>query len=227
MIVPRIDAAPHPPTRARSDRGGCKVVRVALDGTLTYAPPFDRPYDFAVTGNARIYGDLVKPASLAEIAAYADGIGPWKRYVVSVRGVDADRDGRADDVNGDGAVDDADRQTTSPSTLIEAAHQAGLFVHTYTSWAVRPCLHVSKRVGHAGRRLRGQPDQRVPAVLLAGCRRGVLRLARYCARRPPRGAASAPLARTDPRALARGARASSVATRRAAGYDLREQRRSP
>ncbi len=105
---------------------------VALDGSLIYEDVNARPYDFAVNGDTRTYGDLQTAAGLAEIATYADGIGPWKRMIVSVEGVDADGDGNADDVNGDGAVNDADKTTTAPSSLIPDAHDAGLFVHAYT-----------------------------------------------------------------------------------------------
>ncbi|HSM80174.1 MAG TPA: glycerophosphodiester phosphodiesterase family protein [Nodosilinea sp.] len=105
---------------------------VALDGSLIYADVNARPYDFAVSGDTRTYGDLQTAAGRAEIATSADGIGPWKRMIVSVEGVDADGDGVADDVNGDGAVNDADKTTTAPSTLIPDAHEAGLFVHAYT-----------------------------------------------------------------------------------------------
>lgn len=104
---------------------------VALDGSLSYAAPYDKPYDFAVIGDARGFGDLVRPVNLTEIAKYADGIGPWKRYIVSVRGVDANGDGRADDVNGDGSVNDTDKQVIT-TNLIQEAHRAGLFVHAYT-----------------------------------------------------------------------------------------------
>jgi glycerophosphoryl diester phosphodiesterase len=103
---------------------------VRLDGSIdsdNYGP-----YDFKVTGDARTYADLVTPAGLAEIATYADGVGPWKRYIVGAAGVDADGNGAADDVNGDGATDDADRTATAPTTLIADAHAAGLFVHAYT-----------------------------------------------------------------------------------------------
>ncbi|HYO83592.1 MAG TPA: glycerophosphodiester phosphodiesterase, partial [Bryobacteraceae bacterium] len=104
---------------------------VALDGTLTYAAPYDKPYDFAVSGDPRGFGDLVKPAGLADIATYADGIGPWKRYVVGVRGADTNADGKADDVNADGTVNDADKSAVV-TTLVQDAHRAGLFVHTWT-----------------------------------------------------------------------------------------------
>ncbi|MBD2252496.1 esterase-like activity of phytase family protein, partial [Nostoc parmelioides] len=91
-----------------------------------------RPYDFIVSGDNRTYGDLRTPAGLAEIAEYADGIGPWKRMIVSVRGTDANNDGQADDVNGDGAVNDADKTLLPPTTLVQDAHNVGLQVHPYT-----------------------------------------------------------------------------------------------
>lgn len=101
---------------------------VALDGTLIEI----QPADFVVSGDKRTYGDLRSPEGLKEIATYADGIGPWKRMIVSVKGTDADGDGNADDVNKDGSVDDADKMTTAPTTLIQDAHNAGLQVHPYT-----------------------------------------------------------------------------------------------
>ncbi|MBN3895051.1 MAG: esterase-like activity of phytase family protein [Nostoc sp. NOS(2021)] len=91
-----------------------------------------QPYDLKVNGDSRTYGDLRTPEGLAEIATYADGIGPWKRMIVSVKGTDANGDGKADDVNGDGTVNDADKTTLPPTTLIQDAHNAGLQVHPYT-----------------------------------------------------------------------------------------------
>lgn len=105
---------------------------VALDGSLSYAPPFDKPYDYAVIGRPAKFSDLVTPAGLDEIATYANAIGPWKRYIVSVRATDLNGDGKADDVNGDGKVDDSDKTTTAPTTLIAEAHKRGLLVHTWT-----------------------------------------------------------------------------------------------
>ncbi|MBW4560192.1 MAG: phytase [Mojavia pulchra JT2-VF2] len=92
----------------------------------------DKPYDFVVGGDSRTYGDLTKPAELTNIAEYAAGIGPNKRLIVPAKGVDANSDGKDDDVNGDGAVNDADRTTTTPTTLVQDAHAAGLLVHPYT-----------------------------------------------------------------------------------------------
>ena len=105
---------------------------VADDGSLIYADVNARPYDFSVSGDQRTYGDLQTPAGLAEIAAYADGIGPWKPMILSTRIVDANADGKPDDLNGDGVVNGQDRVTTDPSQLVDNAHAEGLFVHAYT-----------------------------------------------------------------------------------------------
>ena len=85
-----------------------------------------------MAGDTRTYGDLQTPGGLAEIATYADGIGPWKRMIVSVKTVDANGDGKPDDLNGDGAINDADKVTLPPSALVDNAHDAGLLVHPYT-----------------------------------------------------------------------------------------------
>jgi len=92
---------------------------------------FDAPYDFTAAGDPRRYVDMVTPGGLAEIATYADGIGPWKRYIVGAKIIDADNNGQADDMNHDGSINDADK-TALVSTLIDDAHQEGLFVHAYT-----------------------------------------------------------------------------------------------
>ncbi|OBQ41107.1 MAG: glycerophosphodiester phosphodiesterase, partial [Anabaena sp. MDT14b] len=92
----------------------------------------DKPYDFIVSGDSRTYGDLRTSQGLADVAKYADAIGPWKRMIVSVKGTDANSDGKADDINGDGKVNDADKTTLAPSTLVQDAHKAGLLVHPYT-----------------------------------------------------------------------------------------------
>ncbi|MDD1462208.1 phytase, partial [Dolichospermum sp. ST_sed2] len=105
---------------------------VADDGTLLYQDVNARPYDFTVLGDNRTYGDLLTPAGLKEIAAYADGIGPWKRQIVSVKIVDNNNDGQADDLNNDGVINDADKVTASPTSLVSDAHKEGLVVHPYT-----------------------------------------------------------------------------------------------
>jgi glycerophosphoryl diester phosphodiesterase len=101
-------------------------------GELLYQDVNARPYDFAVAGDTRTYGDLQTPAGLAEIATYADGIGPWKRMIVSLKNVDANSDGIADDLNKDGVINDTDRVTLAPTSLVSDAHANGLLVHPYT-----------------------------------------------------------------------------------------------
>ncbi|MBW4580229.1 MAG: esterase-like activity of phytase family protein [Tildeniella nuda ZEHNDER 1965/U140] len=101
-------------------------------GDLLYQDVNARPYDFAVAGDTRTYADLQTTAGLAEIATYADGIGPWKRMIVSVKNVDRNNDGIADDLNNDGTINDADRVTLTPTSLVSDAHTAGLLVHPYT-----------------------------------------------------------------------------------------------
>src|SRR4051812_47003528 len=57
------------------------------DGTLDFRAPFDRPFDWTASGDprllARTFGFFATDAGLREIKTYADGIGPWKRYIVS------------------------------------------------------------------------------------------------------------------------------------------------
>jgi glycerophosphoryl diester phosphodiesterase len=101
-------------------------------GKLLYEDVNARPYDFTVAGDTRTYEDFQTAKGLAEIATYADGIGPWKRMIVSVKNVDADNDGKADDLNNDGTINDADRVTLAPTSLVADAHKVGLQVHPYT-----------------------------------------------------------------------------------------------
>ena len=100
-------------------------------GTLTYAAPYDRPYDWFKAGDTRLFSAMVTPAGLAEIKRYADGIGPWKPYIVPVK-CSVDANGNLRDINGDGKINLNDATTQAPTTLIADAHRAGLFVHAYT-----------------------------------------------------------------------------------------------
>jgi glycerophosphoryl diester phosphodiesterase len=100
-------------------------------GKITYAIPFDRPYDWCTSGDTRLFADMVTPAGLAEIRTYADGIGVWKPYIVPVKG-QVDAAGQLVDVNGDGKVDLRDAATQSLTSLVAEAHKQGLFVHVFT-----------------------------------------------------------------------------------------------
>ena len=70
-----------------------------------------RPYDFVVAGDPRTYADLATPEGLAEIATYADGVGPNKNLIVPR---------------------DADGRLLDPTGLVRDAHRAGLQVHPWT-----------------------------------------------------------------------------------------------
>ena len=69
------------------------------------------PYDLVAAGDPRTYADLSTPEGLAEIATYADGIGPSKNQIVPR---------------------DADGNLLEPTSLVDDAHRAGLLVHPYT-----------------------------------------------------------------------------------------------
>jgi glycerophosphoryl diester phosphodiesterase len=69
------------------------------------------PYDLVVAGDPRTYADLVTPQGLAEIATYADGVGPSKNLIVPR---------------------DAAGNLLAPTSLVRDAHRAGLVVHPWT-----------------------------------------------------------------------------------------------
>ena len=105
---------------------------VKADGSMSLVAPYDKPYDFAVAGDARTFASLLTPAGLKEVKTYADGIGPWKPYLIPSKQVDANNDGKADDLNGDGIIDNRDRVMMPPTDVVKNAHAEGLFVHPYT-----------------------------------------------------------------------------------------------
>lgn len=104
---------------------------VDKDGGIVLAAPFDKPYDFVVTGDKRTFKDLVSAEGLKEVKTYADGVGPWKPYLMPAKQVLGD-DGKPRDLNGDGAIDERDRVLLPPTDVVKNAHAAGLFVHTWT-----------------------------------------------------------------------------------------------
>ena len=96
---------------------------VDANGNLIYEAPFDRPYDWTVSGDpvllARTFGFFATNEGLEEISTYADGIGPWKKYIVSTN---------------------AANDTLPPTDLIDRAHDHGLLIHTWTFRSEQPRL---------------------------------------------------------------------------------------
>jgi glycerophosphoryl diester phosphodiesterase len=70
-----------------------------------------QPADLRGTSDHTTYGDMATAAGLRNIARYADGVGPWKNYIVP-----RDSSGRS----------------LPPTTFVDDAHRAGLVVHPYT-----------------------------------------------------------------------------------------------
>ncbi|MEK8027978.1 glycerophosphodiester phosphodiesterase family protein [Pseudaquabacterium rugosum] len=98
---------------------------VNADGSMSLVAPFAQPYDFVVAGDTRRFSDLLTASGLAFVKGYADAIGPWKPYLVKTVADGLDR-------NGDGAITLNDRRVDGSTGVIEAAHAAGLAVHTWT-----------------------------------------------------------------------------------------------
>ena len=110
-----------------------------------------QPYDLAVRGDPRTYVDLATPAGLAEIATYADAIGPNKALVIPR---------------------DADGRLAAPSALVADAHAAGLGVHPWTFRRENVFLPADFQAGDpadpAFPRLHGDLRAEVCAFLAAG-----------------------------------------------------------
>lgn len=105
---------------------------VNADGSISLVAPYAQPYDFVVAGDKRTFLDLVSKQGLAEIRTYADGVGPWKPYLMPTLAVDRNGDGKPDDLNGDGKIDERDRVLGKLTSVVADAHAVGLFVHTWT-----------------------------------------------------------------------------------------------
>lgn len=99
-------------------------------GTVLYNDIINsRPYDWTIAGDSRWFDTMLTPAGLAEIKTYADGIGPWKPMMVSWK-ITPYTDTNPDGTPYSGKTSVATTQT--PTTLIDDAHKAGLFVHVFT-----------------------------------------------------------------------------------------------
>lgn len=98
---------------------------VNADGSMDLVAPYAQPYDFVVAGDSRTFADLLTEQGLDFVATYADGIGPWKPYLLKTVADGVDRDGN-------GLIDARDRLVIGSTGVIEDAHERGLLVHTWT-----------------------------------------------------------------------------------------------
>jgi glycerophosphoryl diester phosphodiesterase len=86
-----------------------KVLRVPLVQLLD--SPNVKPGDVLAAGGTTTYGDLATGAGLKGVAKYADGVGPFKDYIIPR---------------------DASGHSLAPTSFVADAHAAGLVVHPYT-----------------------------------------------------------------------------------------------
>ena len=98
---------------------------VKADGTMSLVAPYRQPYDFVVSGDTRLFSDLLTDAGLTFVKTYADAIGPWKPYLVKTVDDGVER-------TGDTTLTINDRRVDGSTGVIEAAHAKGLLVHTWT-----------------------------------------------------------------------------------------------
>jgi glycerophosphoryl diester phosphodiesterase len=84
------------------------------------------PYDFVVDGDPRTYADMATPEGLEEISTYAEGVGVNKNLIIPR---------------------DADGNLTSPTSLVDDAHEADLIVHAWTFRSENAFLPTNLQVG--------------------------------------------------------------------------------
>lgn len=98
---------------------------VNADGSMSLVAPYRQPYDFVVAKDPRTFADLLTDQGLDFVKSYADGIGPWKPYLVKTVNDGVDR-------NGDNKITINDRRIDGSTGVLEKAHNRGLMVHSWT-----------------------------------------------------------------------------------------------
>lgn len=91
------------------------------DGSLVFEVPdgefisYVAPYDFYMEGDQRTYEYFTTEEGMEFVSTYADGIGPWKPFIISY------------------STDDSGNIELLPtSDFVEIAHENSLLVHPYT-----------------------------------------------------------------------------------------------
>jgi glycerophosphoryl diester phosphodiesterase len=127
-------------------------------GRVTFGVPSDRPYDWTKAGDKRFFDALTTPEGMAEIKTYADGIGPWKRYIISTKGHHGRRrqTGRHQ----------PRRQAQRCRFRFAASHQ--LRCRCAQGGPLRAPLHLPQRVAPPGHRLPGDAKAEYLAFYRAG-----------------------------------------------------------
>ena len=95
------------------------------DGSMSLVAPYRQPYDFVVAGDPRLFSDLLTETGMDFVKTYADGVGPWKPYLVKTVADGVER-------TGDTALTINDRRVDGSTGVVERAHRKGLLVHTWT-----------------------------------------------------------------------------------------------
>ncbi len=91
------------------------------DGSLDYNVPqgdfisYGSPFDFYANGDSRTYEFFTTEEGMEFTATYADGIGPWKPFIISYK-----------------TEDSGEFTLLPPTDFIELAHKNNLLVHPYT-----------------------------------------------------------------------------------------------
>lgn len=98
---------------------------VNADGSMSLVAPYRQPYDFVLNGDNRTFADLLTASGLGFVKSYADGVGPWKPYLVRTVNDGIER-------TGDLSMTINDRRVDGSTGVIEMAHAAGLLVHAFT-----------------------------------------------------------------------------------------------
>jgi len=93
--------------------------------------PKQQPGDVLAAKGSQRYADMLTPAGLEQVAAYADGIGPSLRLVIPL---------------------DAAGKLGTPTSLVRDAHAAGLMVVPYTFRPENPFQAAEFRTGEANAR---------------------------------------------------------------------------
>ena len=128
---------------------------VDAHGNITLAAPYAQPYDFVVVGDKRTYKDLASKQGLAEIKSYADGVGPWKPYILLTKQVDRDNE--------------ASLTTSTPTgkstSGIAFLPTDGSRQRCTRGWPLRSHLDVSKRAAPPRRNVQRRPGGRVQGLL--------------------------------------------------------------